>query len=96
MIIINPLLTLISTIVSIISTGLFVWIVLSLLIQFEIVNRYNPIVSKVFSVLGQIFNPMLRPIQKYVPPIANIDFSPLILILLINFLQNVLWQASLG
>jgi YggT family protein len=96
MFIVNPLLMLISTVISLISTGLFIWIIMSLLIQFDVVNRYNPVVSKVFKVLEQLFQPMLRPIQKFVPPIANIDFSPLILILLLNFLQNVLAQIAIG
>ncbi len=96
MIIIYPLLMLISSVLSLISTALLVWVVLGLLIQFDVVNRYNPLVSKVFKVLEQLVNPMLRPIQRFVPLIANMDFSPLVLILLINFLNNVIAQAMMS
>jgi YggT family protein len=93
MIIINPLLILISSVISFISTAVLVWVVMSLLIQFDIINRYNPLVAKVFKVLEQLMKPMLRPIQRFIPPIAGIDFSPLILILLLNFINNVIAQA---
>jgi|688.fasta_scaffold1173269_2 YggT family protein len=93
MIIINPLLILISSVISFISTAVLVWVVMSLLIQFDIINRYNPLVAKVFKVLEQLMKPMLRPIQRFIPPIAGIDFSPLILILLLNFVNNVIAQV---
>ena len=96
MIIINPLLILISSVISFISTAVLVWVVMSLLIQFDIINRYNPLVAKVFKVLEQLMKPMLRPIQRFIPPIAGIDFSPLILILLLNFVNNVIAQALLS
>ena len=42
------------------------------------VNPYSPIGQPV----AQLTRPFLRPIQRIVPPIANIDLSPLIAILL--------------
>lgn len=40
--------------------------------------------------LGRIVNPMLDPIRRVVPPLGMFDISPLILILLIEFLSRVL------
>ncbi len=40
--------------------------------------------------LGRIVNPMLDPIRRVVPPLGMFDISPLILILLIQFLSRVL------
>ncbi|MFZ2854557.1 MAG: YggT family protein [Rhodocyclaceae bacterium] len=42
------------------------------------VNPYSPLAQP----LGQLTGPFLRPIQRVVPPIAAIDLSPLIAILL--------------
>lgn len=42
------------------------------------VNPYSPLGKPV----SQLTQPFLRPIQRLVPPIANIDLSPLIAILL--------------
>ncbi|MFN3742235.1 MAG: YggT family protein [Anaerolineales bacterium] len=41
-------------------------------------------------VLGRIVNPMLNPIRRIVPLVGMFDFSPLILILLIEFVSRVL------
>lgn len=42
------------------------------------VNPYSPIGQPV----AQLTHPFLAPIRRFVPPIANIDLSPLIAILL--------------
>lgn len=42
--------------------------------------------------LDRIVLPMLRPIQRYIPPIGGFDFSPIVLILLIQVLaQALIW-----
>lgn len=40
--------------------------------------------------LDSIVNPMLAPIRRIVPPIGGLDFSPLILIILIQILSNII------
>ncbi len=42
------------------------------------VNPYSPLARPV----GQLTQPLLRPVQRVLPPIANIDLSPLVLILI--------------
>jgi YggT family protein len=43
------------------------------------INPDNPVQY----VLDAVTRPMLRPIRRFVPPIANVDLSPLILILVL-------------
>ncbi len=40
--------------------------------------------------LGRILNPLLDPIRRVVPPVGMFDFSPLILIILIQIIANLL------
>ena len=40
--------------------------------------------------LDRVVAPMLNPIRRVVPPIGMIDFSPLVLIILIQVIANVL------
>jgi len=47
-------------------------------------DPYNPIVR----IISQLSEPLLSMIRKYVPMIAGIDFSPLIALLVIMFLDN--------
>jgi YggT family protein len=40
--------------------------------------------------LGKIVDPLLVPIRKIIPPLNMIDFSPLILIILLQVIENLL------
>jgi len=46
--------------------------------------------NKVREQLGRIVNPLLNPIRKIIPPINNLDFSPIILIILIQIVEYLL------
>jgi len=47
-------------------------------------DPYNPIVR----IINQLSEPLLSMVRKYLPLIAGIDFSPLIVLLVIMFLDN--------
>lgn len=81
---------LVSQIINLYVFVLGVYIILSWLIGFNIVNRYQPVVAKVNDVLTRITEPALRPIRKYMPDLGGLDLSPIVLILLLNFLDNLL------
>jgi YggT family protein len=49
-------------------------------------NPYHP----VRKFIDRIVNPVLAPIQKIVPLVGNIDFSPIILLLLIQLVEYLL------
>lgn len=67
-----------------IALTLYLWIVIiRALISWVSPDPYNPIV--VF--LRRITDPLLDPIQRAIPPAGGIDFSPIVLILVIYFLQ---------
>jgi YggT family protein len=40
--------------------------------------------------LDAIVNPLLAPIRKVIPPIMNLDFSPVILIILLQIIESLL------
>lgn len=87
-----PLANLISSIITIIVYALITQFVLSLLIAFNIVNRYQPIVSAVYYALEQLIDPLLNPIRRFIPPLGTLDLSPIILIFILNFLKKFLFQ----
>ena len=63
--------------------ALFAWIVLGYVVVFGRIPWGHP-VRKVYDLLGRLFEPILRPIRRVVPPIriggAALDLSPLILV----------------
>ena len=63
--------------------------VLSWLVAFNVVNPRHPIVSVIGEFLFRITEPVLRPIRNRLPSMGGIDISPVIVILLIFFIQAV-------
>jgi len=87
----NPFLWLIDTIIT-----LYIWIliasaILSWLVAFNVVNARNPIVANIGEFLYRITEPALRPIRALLPNLGGIDISPVILILLLLFLQRIIF-----
>ncbi len=69
---------------------LIVWVVMSWLVAFNVVNTYQPLVRTVMHALDALTRPLLAPIRRIVPHLGGLDVSPLILLLLIYFLRNFL------
>jgi YggT family protein len=74
---------------------LYVWLIiaaaiLSWLIAFNVVNTRNDVVRAVWDFLQRITEPVLRPIRNILPNLGGIDISPIILLLIIFFIQRVI------
>jgi YggT family protein len=63
--------------------------VMSWLIAFRIVRMDHPAVRMVLELLYRLTEPVLRPIRKAMPDLGGIDISPVIVILIIIFIQSV-------
>jgi YggT family protein len=63
--------------------------ILSWLVVFNVVNTRSPVVAAIGEFLYRITEPVLRPIRQMLPNFGGIDISPLIVILIIYFLQIV-------
>ena len=78
---------------------LIVYVVLSWLISFNVVNTYNKFVNAVSGFLYRVIEPVLKPIRRVVPSLGGIDLAPLILLLLIFFVRGLLcdnWGSQYG
>ena len=76
---------------------IYIWVliasaILSWLVAFDVVSRRSPVVSKIGLFLYRVTEPALRPIRRVLPLIAGVDLSPLVLILLLWFLRNLLFE----
>ena len=86
----NALIILIDQIISIYLYTLIAYVIITLLVQFEIINRYNRIIDKILRSLISIHEPLLIQIRKIIPFLGGMDFSPVIVILLLSFLRNLI------
>ncbi len=68
-----------------IAAAIFSW-----LVAFHVVNTRNQVVSMIGEFLYRITEPALRPIRNLLPNLGGIDISPVILFLIILFLQKVI------
>lgn len=62
-------------------------IIMSWLISFQVINTRNQFVAAVWGVLNAITEPILRPIRRILPNMGGVDLSPLIVFVIIYFLQ---------
>ena len=74
---------------------LYVWLliasaILSWLIAFNVVNTRNQFVAAIAEFLFRITEPVLAPIRRMLPSLGGLDLSPIVLILIIMFLQRVI------
>jgi YggT family protein len=65
---------------------LLFWLVIVAVVLSYVMNPYHPVRRWVDSVV----DPMLAPIRRILPPIAGLDFSPFILLLILQFLPRLI------
>jgi len=63
--------------------------VLSWLIAFNVINTYNSAVRSFLNALDRMTEPLYRPIRKILPDFGGLDFSPMVVLLLIYILSNI-------
>jgi YggT family protein len=93
MIVLDPLIQ-----VVVIALDLYIWAIiisaiLSWLVHFGVVNPSNQFIRMIGEFLWRITEPALRPLRRLIPNLGGIDITPVILILLIFFLQRVLMNV---
>lgn len=65
-------------------------VVLSWLFAFNIVNVNNPTVRQISYSLSRMTDPLLSPIRRLLPSIGGLDLSPIILLILLEFLRQLI------
>jgi YggT family protein len=77
--------------------SLYYWVliiaaVMSWLTAFGVVNRHNRAVAMIDDMLYRVTEPALRPLRRMIPPLGGVDISFIVLILLLIFVQNLLYE----
>ena len=75
--------------------AVIIYVIISMLVSFNIINHYNKFVSIIMDCLYKITEPLLRIIRKILPNFGAIDLSPVLLIILIEALQFVMTKYGL-
>ena len=70
----------------------YVWIVIASILLSYFMDPYHPVRQGV----DNLVKPLLDPIRKVVPPVGMLDFSPLVLIILVQVVSNLLVRFLLA
>ena len=79
------------------AVSLYIWIliinaVISWLVEFNVLNTSNRFVYSVLDVSYKLTAPPLNFIRRYLPNLGSIDISPVVLILILLFLRNLVFE----
>ena len=81
---------------------LYVWAligsaILSWFIAFNVVNTGNRVIHMVGDFLHRVTEPVLAPVRRLLPNLGGIDVSPIIVILLVQFIvRGLILRDTLG
>ena len=70
--------------------AVIIYVIVSMLISFNIINTNNRIISIVMDFLFKLIEPLLRVIRNVIPNFGAIDISPVILIIIIEAFQYIM------
>ena len=81
--------------VILLALNLYTWLIiaaaiLSWLVAFNVVNTRNDVVRAIGRFLEAVTEPVLRPIRRMLPNLGGIDVSPIILLLIIFFIERLI------
>ena len=79
------------------AVSLYIWIliinaIISWLVAFNVLNTSNRFVYSVLDVSYKLTAPPLNFIRRYLPNLGSIDISPVVLILILLFLRNLVFE----
>ena len=69
--------------------------ILSWLVAFNVINLHNDFMRSFLRALDRMTEPLYRPFRKILPDFGGLDFSPMIVLLLIIILKNYLLPAAI-
>ena len=70
--------------------AVIIYVIVSMLISFNIINTNNKLISIVMDFLFKLIEPLLRVIRNVIPNFGAIDVSPVILIIVIEAFQYII------
>lgn len=65
-------------------------VIMSWLINFQVLNIRQPFVYQIWDALNRLLNPLYARIRRYIPIAGGIDFTPLIVLFAIFALRTII------
>jgi YggT family protein len=71
-----------------------VQMILSWLVAFNVINTYNDFVRGLLKGLDRITEPVYRPIRRILPDFGGLDFSPMVVLLVLWIVNQILYDVA--
>ena len=75
---------------SILKIVIFIYFIMSWLLSFNVLNMRQPMVAQIWRGLSSLLEPLFRPIRNILPATGGIDFSPMVVLLVIFLIERTL------
>ncbi|OJW54030.1 MAG: hypothetical protein BGO67_08175 [Alphaproteobacteria bacterium 41-28] len=89
-VILIPFLAVLSAVIGIYAWVVIASVVVSWLVNFQVINSSNNFVIMIIDFLYRVTEPVFKRIRRFLPIVGGFDLSPLVLILFLWFLQAVI------
>jgi YggT family protein len=83
----NPIAALLIQVLEIYKWIVILAVIVSWLAAFNVINEHNNFVRTALRILYSLTEPVFRPVRRVLPAMGGLDLSPIIVLLLIWFLQ---------
>jgi YggT family protein len=90
----NPIAALLIEVLEIYKWVVIAAMIVSWLTAFNVINQYNNFVRSLLRILIALTEPVFRPIRKVIPAVGGLDLSPIVVFVIIWFLQYSITWAS--
>ena len=81
-------------IISIVWWIIIVSAIFSWLFAFNVINSRNQFVNQIGSALYRMTEPLYRPIRRFMPDLGGVDLSPLVVLVILFFLQRLIYYIA--
>ena len=88
----NSLIILFDQVINLYTWILIINVIFSWLLAMNIFNTQNRIIIAVYYGTKKLTDPLLNPIRNFLPNPSGIDISPVVLILILYFIRNLLFE----
>src|ERR1700744_458503 len=90
----NPIAALLIEILEIYKWVVILAVIVSWLTAFNVINVHNNFVRTVLRLLMALTDPVFRQVRKVIPPVGGLDLSPILVFVVIWFLQYSITYLS--
>ena len=67
-------------------------VIMSWLINFQVLNLHQQVVAQIWYGLNRILEPLYSPIRRVLPPMGGLDLTPLVVLIGVAILRTILYN----